>query len=179
MWSPHNNLPLSLFLLSLLSPTIPQINNTNFLVCCFSPSQLPLQLLDNHDSEKQTTNVFFSFLHRTQILHTNLPWEQPCTTIIYNCWEIMKVENETLQMCGFFLLPENTNLAHKSPSEQPCINYIQLPEHHDHESESKIRRWLFPPRTTKHKTLANKPPSKSTSTKPLITSLLQKTNPRL
>lgn len=144
MWSPHNNLPLSLFLLPLLSPRIPQINNTNFLVCCFSPSQLPLQLLDNHDSEKQTTNVFFSFLHKTQILHTNLPWEQPCATVIYNCWEIMKVGNETLQMCGFLLLlPASTNLAHKSPSEQPCTNYIQLSEHHDHDNESKTPQVAF------------------------------------
>jgi hypothetical protein len=91
----------------------------------------------------------------------------------------MKVANETLQMCGFFLLLENTNLAHKSPSEQPCTNHIQQPEHHDHDSESKTPQVAFPPTTTKHKTLANEPPSKSTSTKPLITSLLQKTNPRL
>jgi hypothetical protein len=56
----------------------------------------------------------------------------------------MKVENETLQMCGFFLLlPENTNLAHKSPSEQRCTNYIQLPEHHDHDSESKTPQAAF------------------------------------
>lgn len=33
-------------------------------------------------------------------------------------------------------------------------------------ANAKLRRWLFPP-TTKHKTLANKAPSKSTSTKPL------------
>jgi hypothetical protein len=91
----------------------------------------------------------------------------------------MKVENETLQMCGFFLLPENTNLAHKSPSEQPCTNYIQLPNIMIMTAKAKLRRWLFPPPTTKHKTLANKPPSKSTSTKPLGTSLLQKTNPRM
>jgi hypothetical protein len=56
----------------------------------------------------------------------------------------MKVKNETLQMCGFFLLlPENTNLAHKSPSEQPCTNYIQVLEHHDHDSESKTPQVAF------------------------------------
>jgi hypothetical protein len=86
----------------------------------------------------------------------------------------MKVGNETLQMCGFLLLlPASTNLLQNNPVQTiyNCRNIMIMT------TKAKLRRWLFPP-TTKHKTLANKPPSKSKSTKPLITSLLQNTNPR-
>jgi hypothetical protein len=125
MWSPHNNLPLSLFLLPLFSPRIPQINNTNFLVCCFSPSQFSPQLLEKHDSEKQTTNVF---LFPPQ--NTNLAHKSPLRTTLYNY---------NLQLLG----------NHESCKRNtPNVRFFSPSRKHKSCSQISLRTTLYKPYTT-------------------------------